>query len=347
MTQYTAKWKPEKAEKKKAAAKTALFVNEDIWFLGICNNFKPFASEFALTPLRLVALDGSEIKFQARYQDIASLTTNEKKETVEIVLLDGNITTLKMVPKQDHGAIGHYFNYGRSTRPAPDLLDTATAATAEETAMANRVAAAESSSWPRSTVRGPLSKKASLAIQRQCHGDEYPWLILTSSAGAGSLVAFDDRMAIIKTGAWASFMAGSLGGERSATFNFTDITGIEYNSGFINGVLEVLTPSYSGSANRDFWRGSTQSRNADSNDPWTLSNCLPLDKSEYTDYLKDINELKARISKSKQLNVQVIADPTPVGGGLVEQLEKLAGLRDSGVLSDDEFAAAKARLLAQ
>jgi hypothetical protein len=44
-----------------------------------------------------------------------------------------------------------------------------------------------------------------------------------------------------------------------------------------------------------------------------------------------------------------IAAPSQVGGGLtdeaVEQLKKLAELREAGVLSDEEFAAQKARYL--
>jgi len=36
----------------------------------------------------------------------------------------------------------------------------------------------------------------------------------------------------------------------------------------------------------------------------------------------------------------------PAGGGLTEQLTQLKGLLDSGVLTQDEFAAAKAKVLA-
>lgn len=37
--------------------------------------------------------------------------------------------------------------------------------------------------------------------------------------------------------------------------------------------------------------------------------------------------------------------PAPSGGGVVEQLKELAALRDAGVLTDEEFAAQKARIL--
>ncbi|WP_198295587.1 SHOCT domain-containing protein [Diaminobutyricimonas sp. LJ205] len=347
MTDFSVKWNPKKAAKKMAVVQTALFPGEDVWFLGFCNNLKPLASEIALTALRVVALQEREIKFEARYPDIASFVTNAKKGTVEVVRRDGGSIVIKMVPQDDLDVIEGFFRLGQRTTPPSSLMATADTAAATNAASLKRITAAKESSWPNSILKGKLSRKASEAILRQCHGDEQPWLILTSSAGAGILASFDDRLVIIKTGAFTSFMAGSLGGERSATFHFSDITGIEYNSGFVNGVLEILTPSYSGGANKDYWRGTNQSRNADSNDPWTLSNCLPLSKLDYNTSLAEINELKARVSRAKQMSAGPVAPKAaPEVDGLAEQLQKLAGLRDSGVLSDEEFTAAKARLLA-
>jgi hypothetical protein len=40
------------------------------------------------------------------------------------------------------------------------------------------------------------------------------------------------------------------------------------------------------------------------------------------------------------------AAPPPTGGDTVEQLKELGELRDSGVLTEEEFAAQKAKLLA-
>jgi Short C-terminal domain len=40
------------------------------------------------------------------------------------------------------------------------------------------------------------------------------------------------------------------------------------------------------------------------------------------------------------------AAPAPAGGDTVEQLKELGELRDSGVLTEEEFAAQKAKLLA-
>jgi len=202
--------------------------------------------------------------------------------------------------------------------------------------------------WPSSKIVGSkLTQKASDAISRQSQDDE-PWFILVSSGGGGVLAAFDDRLTIIKTGALTSFMAGSFGGERAATFYFRDVTGLEFNSGIALGVLEVLTASYNGTANRDYWRGSNKSRNANSDDPYTLSNTLPLAKHEYNTALDDIKELRRRIARSKE---QVVIapnsqQPAPTNtASLGDELIKLAELNKAGFLSDDEFQSAKKRLL--
>jgi hypothetical protein len=146
---------------------------------------------------------------------------------------------------------------------------------------------------------------------------------------------------IVKGGFWGGLMAGSLGGERAATFYLTQITGIEYNSGMLTGVLEVLTPSYQGTTNKDYWRGTNQSRNANSNDPWTLSNTLPLSKDGYRSAREMIDELKQMIAAAQRPAGVMQAAVQDLTG----ELSKLAALRDSGILTDEEFSAAKAKLL--
>lgn len=352
MAWFTEKWTPEKGEKKLARIYPAFFIGEDVWFLGVGTHRRPSAGLIALTPLRLVVLDDVLIVFSANYTDITSLTTDPNTGAVTIVCHDGRSMTLSGVPAADLGAIEHYFRHGKEHPPPAQLVQ----AQQTKEATQQRQSAAKARNWPNTRVRGDLSVKASRAVGRQCQGQEAPWLILTSAGGAGVLAAFDDRLVIIKTGAATSFMAGSLGGERAAIFHYVDITGLEYNSGFITGVLEILTASYNGSANKDYWRGKTQSRNADSNDPWTLSNTLPLTKVEYTVFQHEIQELKTRISRAKQppppaeITVTMpepapAATPPAAGGELLERLERLTALHTAGALTDEEFTAAKARLL--
>ena len=144
-------------------------------------------------------------------------------------------------------------------------------------------------------------------------------------------------------------MAGSFGGARIATFSYADITGVEYNSGFVTGVIEVLTPSYNGTSNRDYWRGTFSSRNADSNDPWTLSNTLPFDKLTYRQAAPHLAELRRRITEAKNPHVHVVAPQAVANDAdtLGAQLQHLADLHRDGVLSDEEFQRAKQQLLAR
>jgi hypothetical protein len=344
-TVFGNKIKPDKGQKIVSAFEPALLPGEEILFLAKCNNIRPMCDHVAITNFRVAGLSSGKIAVEFQYARSLSLVVDSKRETLLVAAQDGQSMLFKMVQREDHDQVEAFFSQGQSATPPVEALQAYEAAQANLKDEAARLERARASLWPSTrVVGGKLSSKASQAILRQCNGDEQPWLILVSSGGAGLLAAFDDRLAIIKTGALTSFMAGSLGGERAATFHFRDVTGIEYNSGFVNGVLEILTPSYSGTANRDFWRGSNSSRNADSNDPWTLSNCLPLPKSEYNAALPEVSELRSRVSKSKEVVVNVSA-ALPTQPGLADEIQRLAELRDSGVLTEGEFAEAKRRVL--
>ena len=181
-------------------------------------------------------------------------------------------------------------------------------------------------------------------VRQHTTDDDAPWLFLTSPV-AGALVAFDDRAMIIKTGFMPALGAGSFGGGRSTTFPYRQITGIEYNSGFMTGVLEILTPSYQGSANKDYWRGTGKSPNHVDNNPFAASNTLALNKSEFAVASKHINELRRRATDSHN-PAATVASPAPATA-LSDELAKLAALRDQGVLDEDEFRQAKQGLIAK
>lgn len=197
-------------------------------------------------------------------------------------------------------------------------------------------------------------KKANLpthllnALERNARSGELPSMIITGTHDSteGSLIVFADRCVLSKSGIWAGFMAGSLGGAREATFFFPDITGIEYNSGLLFGVLEILTASYSGGSTKDFWSGTLNpDRNKSQNDPRTSSNTLPLPKDDYLAAKELIEDLRSMIASAKTTKVVIEGNSQPSSIGVADELEKLARLRDSGILSDEEFAASKAKLL--
>lgn len=212
---------------------------------------------------------------------------------------------------------------------------------------------AATKTWPNTRLpNGPPNKAGGLTILQHCNEGEEPWFILTSF-GAGCMACFDDRLMVIKAGNMQGYMAGTLFGSRSATFYYHDINAIEFNKQVFGSVLEVLTPSYQGTNNHDFWRGMASGRNSNSGDPRTLSNALPIVNSEYSRARGEFSELRRRIAESKRPVVSValpvarpaIAAPGSPSNDIVLRLTKLAELRDAGVLTDEEFSTAKSRLL--
>jgi hypothetical protein len=219
---------------------------------------------------------------------------------------------------------------------APDESSPVTSGTPEERYFAG------------TTVVGRVPKgKGYQAIRDAAATGERPWLVIHDGSGSGSLAAFEDRLIIAKTGGWTGLTAGAMGGGRVTTIPFSEITGVEYNSGLINGVLEVLTASYSGGGNHDFWRGSNKSPNANSGTPFALSNTLPLGKIFHAQAAPHLVELQQRIARSKQVVVHappVSEEPTAAESPL-DKLKKLAELRDLGAVTVAEFEEHKERLL--
>lgn len=147
------------------------------------------------------------------------------------------------------------------------------------------------------------------------------------------LIALTESCIIVKAG----FMAGATGGGRFTEFHYSDITGIEVNTGMMSAVLEVTTPAYQGRS-KDFWSSGKNE------DPWKVSNCLPGSKALFCqgEGAERIEELRRRVRQAKQTSPTV----TPAAAvDPAEQIRKLAELREAGVLTLEEFDEAKRRIL--
>ena len=195
---------------------------------------------------------------------------------------------------------------------------------------------------PNSKVAGGsevLSKKVRKLAQQNMSEDETVRFCLLSPSGIGgwsqAIVALDDRLLVIKPGmaAMATF------GARVTSFYYRDITGIEVNTGLVQGVIEINTPSYQGIAQKDFWSVRDNNKN-----PFQVTNCLPISKRDLKDYRPYIDRLRTMIREAKHGPTTPPA-PHQSGNTLSSELEKLVSLRDLGVLTDEEFQQAKKRLI--
>jgi len=332
---------------------------EQMRFVGTCTMLRPLASHIVLTDSRFLGLQDQTLAFSAAADDIVRLDFVAAHGTVTLALRSGGSITIAGIPIDDMALIEQHLIRLQSRGPKRDTSEPPPRAPLAPTPLRSAVPTivAPPSTPPPPTgapvpirpapricgksLRGPAQR----IVDDLSEPGETPWLILNPAGATGALVAFDDRLAIIKAGAVTGLLAGAAFGNRQAVIYFRDITGIEFNAGMLTGVLEVLTASYQGTANKDFWKGTLSGRNSDSNDPFTLSNTLPMAKSEFQECKEHVAELRRRISESKQTVIQPQIVMQANETSFADQLEKLAALHGSGALSAEEFAAAKQRLL--
>lgn len=172
------------------------------------------------------------------------------------------------------------------------------------------------------------SKNQKFLASHMNEGESLEFFIVGASDQA--VVALSDRLLVLKSG----LLAGATFGGRAASFYYQDITSVEVNTGLLNGVIEICCASHQGSTQKDYWSSDKNS------DPFKVSNCIPITKRNlkvYDSYLKRLREM---IAASKQPH-SASADAS----GLAVALEKLAALSAQGVITDEEYAQAKRKLL--
>jgi hypothetical protein len=141
-----------------------------------------------------------------------------------------------------------------------------------------------------------------------------------------ALVLTDRKLLIIKGG----LMAGVTFGAKATSFDYRTIT-VEVRTGMLQGVLEIASGGISG-AERSAW-------NTGANGAVKAPNCVPF-------YSRDGAKFQqaAALIREHAAVLHAPATPTPPVDPTA-QLERLAALRQSGMLTEAEFEAEKARIL--
>jgi len=151
-----------------------------------------------------------------------------------------------------------------------------------------------------------------------------------------ALVVTDRKVLIIKTG----WMAGSTLGAKVTTFDYRTITSAEVRTGPLMGAFSLSSGGIQ-QRDRTYW---------DVNSPdgaYKSPDAVPISKAQAPDFQMAaalIRELaaseSARLAGAQPIAPQPQTDP-------IEQLKRLAELRDAGVLTPEEFDSKKAELLAR
>lgn len=182
-------------------------------------------------------------------------------------------------------------------------------------------------------VGGPeiLSRRVRREVERQLSPHESVLFCLRGSLGH-SLIALDERLLIVKPG----FHAGTTFGTLTTTFYYQDVTGIQLHTFLFTGWIEVSSPSFQGRERKRNRQPRTSDR-----DVYKLPNCIPISKRRVDEYHDALGRVRERIEFAKrQVHISTEAPP------LIASLERIANLRRSGALSEDEYARLKAVVLA-
>lgn len=352
--QFAPKLKEKVAEKWLTNLRGQLYPGEEIWALAKTNQVRPLMDGLAITNARVMAFSaydvdtiGPKVTIDADHIARFEIVKKLGGKQLHITDHDGTVHQFGSIQDADVDFVGHYIHH---------LAAAGFPLGVRETLHAQQAAAAECAQSRHNRrsdvdiVGAPLKEIAWRTIDEHTAPDELPWFVINAGS-AGFLAAFENRLIIAKVGGMAGFMSGSLGGGRVTSFPYSDITNIEFNSGMVTGVLEVLTPSYQGTANHDYWRSSDKGRNKAADDPWTLSNCLPLAKAQHKLALPRLNELQNKIIEYKRPTVQVQhAPPDPAAAAttsLADELQRIADLHDQGILDSVEFGDAKQAIIAK
>lgn len=148
------------------------------------------------------------------------------------------------------------------------------------------------------------------------------------SLGEG-LVITDKRLYVLKWG----FMAGSAFGGRCMAFEFKNISSLEIKKNLLTGTLEVLTAATQNSQNKNYF-GTGQNSAIESD------NIVTFQGVDFKLFQEVTNIGRDMINKAHN-PMQGSAKPDD---SLV-QLEKLAELKEKGIITEDEFVAKKKQML--
>ncbi|QHC35354.1 SHOCT domain-containing protein [Komagataeibacter xylinus] len=159
-------------------------------------------------------------------------------------------------------------------------------------------------------------------------------------AAKEALVCTGTRVLVIKTG----LMTGHLFGSNVFQLNYSNIASAEVKYKLLTGYFEISAGGVQ-NTNMSYWS------NDDATNPAKAPNCISLAGKAMANQFRDASQLiMEKIAEAKApVPVQTApshVDVTSSAPDLITQLERLAKLKETGVLSQEEFEAAKQKLIA-
>lgn len=145
-----------------------------------------------------------------------------------------------------------------------------------------------------------------------------------------ALVVTEKAVYVLKWG----FQTGLTFGGTCTTYPFSNISTVQIQKKLTSRYIEISTPG-----NQDkklsYWAGRGKSNSA-----LEAPNAVTFSNRSFEKFLAVTNYLQERIA-----NLHALAPDNQAGLTIAEQLEKLAALKEEGILTKEEFEKEKKRLL--
>ena len=128
------------------------------------------------------------------------------------------------------------------------------------------------------------------------------------------------------------------------TIHYSEMTGIQVNTGHLMGVLQVTSPSYP-AVRADYWTSANKATKAGVDSATVAPNCIPIAKKQVTKWEPQLERLRQLIAEAhapvKVTTPALVSSPPSAA----DRLKQLAELRDDGIISAEDFDAKKTQLL--
>jgi hypothetical protein len=178
--------------------------------------------------------------------------------------------------------------------------------------------------------RSRLHRKANEMLDENLGSGERVEVIITGPS-AQAVIGTDRRVFVYKKG----FMAGATFGAEMTTWDYRNLVGIQLHTGMMSGAVIVQAPGQEGTRTNTWKQGDK--------DPYKAPNAIPINRP-WEQAKAGVARLRELIAAAHMPQVTPSAAPAS-NGSVADELRKLAELRDTGVISAQEFDMMKTRLL--
>lgn len=133
------------------------------------------------------------------------------------------------------------------------------------------------------------------------------------------------------------FMTGQTFGGKCNSYEFRNITGLQIRHSVVTGVIQIVSPGTQDNRHLGYWEGGD-------NDALKSDNAVTFSKKDLPLFMEAAKVGRMMIERANTVAVPTVPSVAPAVNNL-DQLAKLAELRDNGIITQDEFDAKKKQIL--